>query len=395
MDLDLHRPGTVGREVTVDNSGGNTTLITEYPLPTEILELEQQDPTRCPILINNDNDDLDSPFGAGNYPQDNDDEVLQLRNPSPINNPKHYDDDDVVMVTLRKFNGVNAGKIRLTTSKDEDVRFFKYEEAQYTLNAVDMADLEVNLSNPGTTSPLKDLPNEDVSFYLEGINANDDLTVQMIFEDDNGNELARQEVHIEIIKPRLIHLSAQGNGELTASEVQDTLSRLIQGANVVRGDRDWLDADADVMVPVTFRLGQYFGRDTDPSHESWEYMDSDSDDSLELRDYMNNINGEEPLNIYLVREVFDKGGYAWRSSKRMVLELFNVNSHSNICAHEWLHAFAGDDLEEADSAYTDDGNHLCLDGHLMVGADCSGTQPGSDVREIEKVFFEQYSEPDE
>ncbi|MEN8791896.1 MAG: hypothetical protein ABF324_06905 [Lentimonas sp.] len=302
MDLDVHRPGTAGRELAKDANGNpildpERGITIEYPLPPEIPEAEQQTASRCPILINNDNDDLDSPFGAGSYPKDNDDDVLQLRE-NKTSNPKIYDDDDVVMVTLRKFDAVDTGKIKLTTSKNADIRFFKYEEGQYALNAVDMADLEVDLSNPGTTSPLKDLPNKDVSLYIEGKNANSDLTVSMILEDGSDNELARQEVHLEIMKPRLIELSAQGNGELTESEVREHLNRLIQGANVVRGDRDWLDADADVMVPVTFRLGDYLGRDTDPAHISWENISSTGTQQGDLRRYMSDFDDGSGLNIY-------------------------------------------------------------------------------------------------
>jgi len=405
MDLDIHRPGTAGRNQVVENVNGNTTVTITYPLPQEIPEDEQQDPTRCPILINNDNDDLDSPFGSGSYPKDNDDDVLYLKDPGENSaNPKIYDDDDVVMLTLRKFDAVNTGKIRLTTSKNEDVRFFKYEEAQYTLDAVDIADLEVDLSNPGTTSPLKDLPNEDVSFYLEGINENSDLTVSMIFEDANDNELARQEVHLEIIKPRIIALSAQANGEIPEYETRDAngllvergareeISRLIQGANVVRRDRDWLDEDADVMVPVTFRLGQYFGRDTDTAHIPWNTVSAaDTVPANAVKDdirfYMTNFDDGNGLNIYLVKEVIGAGGFAWRNSGSMVLP---VDASNNICAHEWLHAFGGDDLVDAN-----DDNHICIEHHLMVGKGCNQDlidgPNGSDVRESEKVFFELFS----
>jgi len=215
----------------------------------------------------------------------------------------------------------------------------------------------------------------------------------MIFEDANENELARQEVHLQIIKPRLIELSAQGNGELSVSEVHEHLSRLIQGANVVRRDRDWLDAGADVMVPVVFRLGDYFGRDTDPAHISWKDIASTGTEADDLDDYMRLFDDGNGLNIYLIKEVTGNAvGFAQRNSGRMVMDITALN---NTCVHEWLHAYGGDDLVGADPQE----NHICIENHLMVGKGCNQDMidgpNGSDVRESEKLFFDLFSAADE
>jgi len=361
VDIDIHQPNLpfVGLA---------------RPDPIEIPENEQQNPNRCQILINDDNDDLDSLFNgsaiADPYPQDNDDDILKIRDPIGFGHPT--DDDDVVLVTLRQFNGVNTGKIKLTTSSNADVRFFKYEEGEYELDAVSFSDLEVDLSNPGTESPLKDLPNEDVSFYVEGINANDDLAVQMIFEDTNGNELARQEVHLKIIGTKPLSLSAQGHGGLGESMAQSNLTEMIQGANIVRRDRDGLDADADVSVPITFKLGQWKGMDNDPAHADW-YTTTSSQygESKDILDYMESVPGG--LNIYLLYDVTNAGGFARRGAEVMVIPI--QGSPHDVVAHEWLHAF---------------GNigHICTTDHLMVGDGCdSSIQRGSDVTESEKTLF--------
>ena len=388
VDLDIHRPGTAGRELLLDSNGSpiqqpDGSLTFEFPLPLEIPEEEQQDPTRSPILVNDDNDDLDWLFDGSSvvdpYPQDNDDSVLKLKDPDHGNNV--LDDDDVVMVTLRKFDAIDTGKIKLTTSNNNDVQIFKYIEGDYELDAVDITELEVDLSNPGTSSPLRDLPNEDVSFYIEGKNANSDLAVYMILEDDNGNELARQEVHLEIVSTRIISLSAQGNGELSEFLVKSTLTDLMQGANIVRRDRDGLDANADVSVPVTFRLGQFKGMDNDATHRDWDITTSGYPEAEDILDYMRDFFGG--LNIYIIDDITNAGGFARTGAGIMVIPA--QGSPDDMIAHEWLHAFGDIGPEIIDDA-NDDG-HICVENHLMNGSGCDPIQRGSDVRESEKDLF--------
>ncbi|MFP4156295.1 MAG: hypothetical protein ACLFU4_01610 [Opitutales bacterium] len=123
MDLDIHQPQALSFSPEFDQQGG----ISGYgaTLPPEIPEAEQQDPNRCQILINNDNDDLDSLFSGSGivnpYPADNDDSVLKVQATGGSAGANQTNDDDVVMVTLREFDGVDTGKIRLTTSDNTDV----------------------------------------------------------------------------------------------------------------------------------------------------------------------------------------------------------------------------------------------------------------------------------
>jgi len=376
MDLDIHEPNVpfVGLS---------------RPAPIEIPENEQQNPNRCEILINNDNDDLDSLFNgsaiAVPYPQDNDDELLKLRDPIGFGHPT--DDDDVVLVTLRQFNGVNTGKIKLTTSSNADVRFFKYEEGEYELDAVSFSDLEVDLSSPGTESPLKDLPNEDVSFYVEGINANDDLTVSMIFEDANENELARQEVHLKIRDvEQTIGLVAIAHDSLAESAVKSYLTEHIQGANAVRYDRDGLDENADTIVPVLFKLEALLPADS--THPDWDDVTYGTSGSAnELTSVLNFISQVTVgAHIYVTGDierhdntVFPNGVTQLGSEKGMCVALHKPTSR--VISHEWLHAY---------------GNvaHQCVDYHLMEG-DISGQPPcnaiaGNDTRQNESDLIMDY-----
>jgi len=365
MDIDIHQPGKVAERIT----GGFGT----YDLPPEIPEAEQQDPARCPILVNDDNDDLDlivSGSGASlavadPYPQDNDDDVLKLRfyqagtddlsDPAImnyLNMGQVRDDDDVVMITLRKFDAINEGKIRLTTSSNEDVQIFKYVEDDPTLDREEFSDLVVDLSNPGTTSPLKDLPNEDVSFYIEGMGENSDLKVYMILEDANNNELARQKVHLQVTQTRELSLSVLPHGSLSDLTIGRSLTRLFQGANRVREDSDGLDANEDNAAPVIFRLSDLDPKDTLSAHADWAQVGTSLGEQKAILSYLNSDLVD--TNIYLTDSISGGGGFAFETFAPGHFVISDDAPDTTI-PHEWLHAFAN-------AGHLDE----CVDGNIMI-----------------------------
>ena len=390
MDLDIHQPQALSFSHEIDPSEG---LIWSAVLPPEIPESEQQEPDRCQILINNDNDDLDTIFSGSGilnpYPADNVDTVLKIKTKGGNAGANQTNDDDAVMVTMRQFDGIETGKIRLTTSDNADVRFFKYEEGQANLDAVNFNDLVVDLSNPGTTSPLKDLPNEDVSFLIEGRNTNEDLTVSMVFEDANENELARQEVHLRIRDVvKTIGLVAIAHHTLAEGAVQDYLTKHIQGANMIRNDRDGLDGNADTLVPVLFKLDLLMSPDT--ANDGWdilEYSESSSSSNPDEVDnaltFINNIGAQIYVSssIRNTANTFFPYGITHRDSKSGMCVSLN-RPRPRVIAHEWLHA------------YGDEG-HTCVDYHLMTGSNdgeppCSADS-GFDTQQILSDKFIDYA----
>jgi hypothetical protein len=298
------------------------------------------------------------------HPQDNDDEILQLKEPVPGN--KDLNDDDVVMVTLRKFDALNVGKIRLSTSSNSDVRFFAYTDGDYNLDAVNIAELVVDLANPGTSSPLKDLPKKDIHFYIEGLKANDDLAVQMILENKKGQAVARREVHLQIKATRQINVTVLPHGSLSDETIGRSLTRLFQGANQVREDKDGLDASADNAAPVVFRLSELQKKDSKESHSGWRQVGRTKDERNAILKYLRDVN----VNIYLTESISYAGGFAkYNSNPKRFVVAVNGSGDTTI-AHEWLHAFANAD-------------HVCTDGNIMVNEEqdpCSnGAKQGTNT----------------
>ncbi len=371
VDIDIHQPGIV------DANSGN--------FPPVIPKNEQQTASRCSVIVNNDNDDLDSIFVTP-YPEDNDDEVLKLREPFT---GKVYSDEDVVMVTLRKFDSLNTGKIKLTSDSNADIRFFKYTDGQYTLDAIDAADLVVDLSNPDPESPLTDLLNEDVSFYIEGRNANDDLKISMILENENGTELTRQSVNMQILGiEQTIGLVAIANSSLSESTVQSYLTKHIQGANAVRRDRDGYDGDADTLVPALFRLDTLLPADSaNPDWSTVTYGGSSTQD--ELSDVLEFLSQDlVDADIYVASSiknhtntVLPSGVTTTGAAQGMCVSL--TKPKSRVIAHEWLHAYGNK-------------GHICIDHHLMTGipngeSSCGAVDGHADTRQDETNTILNYS----
>ncbi len=327
--------------------------------PVKIPLAEQHDPERCPLIINDDNDDHDS-IPATPYPEDKDDAVLGST------------DDDVVLVTLQKFDVLEQGTLEFTTSSNADIRLYKYIQDQDVLTAIPSLPLTLDLANPNPQSPLADILTDEVSFYVEGLNANSNLELRLILKNASGVEMTRKTANIEIMDTRVIWLSAQSHGQLSETVVKNKLKTWFSGANIVRRDRDWLDEDADVMVPVTFRLSELFPKDDNSAHSSWR--NASSADISDIFSYLS-IQGDK--QIYVVEDLYDNaGGIAGRGEGIMIIPL--ENSPKDVIAHEWLHAFG-------------DIGHICIEEHLMVGngqgePSCD-KERGSDVREAEKILF--------
>lgn len=356
LDVDLRLAGRAKNQPEVDPTTGG--LIPNYILPPLVPEDEQSDPTRCPVVVNNDNDDGDT-IPATPYPVDNNDQTLSSG------------DADVVMVTLRQLSGLDLGTIEFTSSSNSDIRLFRYEEGESTLSDVVTLPLTLDLSNPNTQSPLYDILEGDISFYAEGLNGNSDLEFQFTLRNAQNAEFARSTAHMQILDARIITMSAQPHGALNSGETQIKLRSYIAIANnILRTDNDGLDAAGDVLVPVTFQISSLLPEDNSSAHSSWDVVTQG--EKGDILDYL----VVSDIDIYVVQSIYEAGGFARLGAGVMVVPL--DNAPDSVIAHEWLHAFG-------------DMDHICVDQHLMVNQSqdpCpNGAQMGTNVREEEKTLF--------
>lgn len=143
-------------------------------------EIEEDDPLKLMVLVNDDNDDGDPPGSPS--PMDNDDTTI------------HTDDNDIVTLRLKKLPpAINTGILELrVTSGNTDVRIFN------TSGSGVLADWSVNLASP--TGELAGLATGDLDLYLEGLNPNTDVTIELVYIDTNGTELCSDEVHLFVFE---------------------------------------------------------------------------------------------------------------------------------------------------------------------------------------------------
>jgi hypothetical protein len=238
----------------------------------------------------------------------------------------------------------------------------------------------LDLNNPNQQSPIVDVLTTSTAYYLEGLEPNSDLAVQLIYRDEGGNEIARDEVHLEILDTTPINVTAIANSGLGEAVVKNYLTAHIQGANAVRRDRDGPDEDADTIVPVVFRLGELLP--PDETNLNWLDLTRDGPDE-ELSELLQFLDGVD-ADIYVSSIIRNQNNNSFAAgvteqgvdSGMCVAINFSVG---RVIAHEWLHAR---------------GNlgHQCIDNHLMTGSIDNGPTPcgatdGTDTRQHESDLF--------
>ncbi len=325
--------------------------------PPLVAEIDKKNPEKLHIPVNDDNDENKSIF-SGSYPKDNDNNMLSMF------------DGDVARIVVRKVEGgFSGGSLELTTSDNTAVRFFRDDLAQQYIPGL-VLPLLMSLDQPDPANALFGCLEDDVAFYVEGLKPSNNLEIRLIVRGGNGVEIFRDSVNMSILENRVLDLTVQSHGGLDEGFARHKMQGYLQGANIVRRDRDHLAGTADVMVPVVFRMkDEMKPKDDNPNHTGWLNVGVAQSERNEILSYIR----DNEINVYLVLNIAESGGFAWPGDRVMAIAANNANS--DVIAHEWLHAFGGID-------------HVCVDGHLMVGDGCDPSLiRGSDVREEEKILF--------
>jgi len=149
----------------------------------EISEVDEDDPSNLVLLVNDDEDD-------GGSDADNADDTVGAN------------DDDVAVVTL-KSPGVLKGTMRLIFSPD--VQLIGPE----TSGLRESPGVSVDLEAPD--GPLGGLAAGDMSLLLEGNRTFNDVRITLFYEDLDGRDVAKDSLHVAVVKADLDILKPDGS----------------------------------------------------------------------------------------------------------------------------------------------------------------------------------------
>jgi len=163
---DLQHIDLVGYQATTLGAGS----------PTPVAETDEDSPGNLKAFVNVDDDDED---GAA----DNGDDVVD------------GEDDDIVKLRI-KAPGGNVGTVKISADSISSFTEWKGSDVWFDISSENV-DTKMDLEFPaGLMSGLQN--GSDIDFWIEGDAVDDDVTFKYVLENENSNEVASDEVHVEI-----------------------------------------------------------------------------------------------------------------------------------------------------------------------------------------------------
>jgi hypothetical protein len=331
--------------------------------PRAIKESDEDDPANITLVVNDDNDNFDD-INLSNYPED-------LKKPS-----LYKWDEDVFRLTIKKLNSladVRTGKIKLTSTSNSDIRLFKNDGSLLAINQA-----FVNLESK--SGALVGALSKDLDLYVEGINGNSHLKIQVVFE-ANGQEQIMDSISVEILDSVKINLKAVRNSAVSSYEANQLMKNGTQfGNNVLRNDDYTVGEKVDVVTPVTFRQKEAIvveqnGVDLDGNTNSFYDFSGSTNFNTDLQRHIRRLLERNSAQIYIVQDISgNTAGFAGGQlgSNQFVIE---SDSTTTTIAHEWGHVLGL--------------SHVCITNNLMWGTpQCSNERGnGQHVHASQKSAF--------